>query len=78
MLLAESNKEIEELGFKDGVHYVSCSRSNFYEKAIYYLENEQERKRITDEGYQFVQSHHTNGVRSQELLGFIKEAVDSK
>ncbi|MCA0984941.1 glycosyltransferase [Halobacillus yeomjeoni] len=78
LLLAESNKEIEELGFKDRVHYVSCNRGNFYEKAMYYLKNEQERKRITDEGYKFVQSHHTNDVRAKELLGFIEEILHTK
>ncbi|MBM7541970.1 glycosyltransferase [Amphibacillus cookii] len=68
LLLAESNPDIEELGFIDGEHFVACNQTNVYQNALYYHENPKERQEITDKGYAFVQQWHTNQVRAQQWI----------
>lgn len=72
LMLAESNADIEELGFTDGEHFLACDRNDFYEKALYYIERDSERERITDNGYRFVQSHHTNLERAKQFVAAIQ------
>lgn len=73
LLLAETNPDIEELGFKDGVHFVACTTDDFYPKAKYYTEHEKERKRIANAGYQFVHQNHTHDVRAKQLIEYINQ-----
>ncbi|QOT08097.1 glycosyltransferase [Paenibacillus sp. JNUCC32] len=75
LLLAEANQDIYELGFKDGVHFVACNKSNFLEKAMYYKENRDERRRISKKGYKFVQKYHTNNVRAKQFVQYIKDFI---
>ncbi|MDM5340605.1 glycosyltransferase [Fictibacillus enclensis] len=78
LLLAEPNQDILDLGFEDGVNFVACNRTNFYEKAIYYLEHEEERRRITDNGYQFIHTYHTNDVRARNIVNEIEEFLATR
>ncbi|MFD1707819.1 glycosyltransferase [Siminovitchia sediminis] len=71
LLLAEPNEDILELGFKDKENFISCTVDDFKEKAAYYLANEQERIRITENGYRFVQQHHTHDERAKQMLNEI-------
>jgi spore maturation protein CgeB len=71
LLLAEPVQDILDLGFKDGEHFIASDQSNFYEKAIYYIENEEERNRITDNGFEFIHKHHTNVARARQLNEYI-------
>jgi hypothetical protein len=73
LLLAEPNPDILELGFSDGVNFVASDRSDFYEKSMYYNNYEEERKRITDNGYRFIQTYHTTRVRAQQFIEYIEE-----
>lgn len=75
LLLAEPVQDILDLGFEDGINFVACNQSNFYEKAMYYLENEEERQKITDNGYQFIHTHHTNDARALQLIKYIEECL---
>ncbi|WP_449539524.1 glycosyltransferase family protein [Ferdinandcohnia sp. Marseille-Q9671] len=77
LLLAEPVPDILDLGFEDGVNFVACDKTNFYEKAEYYLENEEERQRITENGFNFIHSQHTNDVRAQEIVTYIKEYIEN-
>ncbi|WP_043978865.1 glycosyltransferase [Priestia megaterium] len=77
LLMAEPNQEIYELGFIDGHNFVACDTSNFYRKALYYIENEAERIRITENGYKFIHKHHTIGVRAKQFVEYIKEYIDN-
>ncbi|KGA97302.1 hypothetical protein AJ85_16620 [Alkalihalobacillus alcalophilus ATCC 27647 = CGMCC 1.3604] len=78
LLLAEYVPDIEELGFIDGIHYVVCTKDNFKEKYEYYLKHEEERKKIIDQGYQFVQCHHTSIHRAHKMVQDIKAFIQSK
>lgn len=73
LLMAKPVQDLLDLGFEDGVNFVACNEANFQEKAMYYLENEEERNRITDNGYNFIHSRHTNDSRAQQ---FIKDVQD--
>ncbi|WP_143804699.1 glycosyltransferase family protein [Paraliobacillus ryukyuensis] len=68
LLLAETNPDIQALGFTDQKHYISCTVDDVREKAAYYLEHDNEREKITDEGYRFIQENHSNEIRAQEFL----------
>lgn len=77
LLLAKPVPDLYELGFKDGVNFVACNESDFYEKAIYYLENEEERTRIVENGYHFIHSNHTNDVRAKQFIKNIEDYLSS-
>lgn len=78
LLLAEPNQDIEELGFRDGVNYVACSRTNFKEKAQYYLEHEDKRNAIAEAGYRFIHQHHTNQARAKQFIDTIQELISKR
>ena len=78
LLLAESIPDILDLGFKDGVNFVACDRSNFYEKAMYYLENENERMQITENGYEFIHANHTDDARAKNFVNEVQEFIQNK
>ncbi len=77
LLLAKSNNDVKDLGFKDRVNFVSCDESDFYDKALYYLRNEKERKRITNNGYKFIHKYHTNNVRAEQFVNHIKQFLSN-
>ncbi|WP_284637750.1 glycosyltransferase family protein [Paenibacillus silviterrae] len=78
LLLAEPNEDLSDLGFKDGVNFVACNESNLYEKAMYYSQNKEERKRITENGYRLIHNHHTNRIRAKQLVQHIKDYLKRK
>lgn len=75
LLLAEDNEDIKELGFVDGENFVSCTVDNIAEKTKYYLENDEERERITENGYKFVHQHHTNNHRAKKMIDVINKLI---
>lgn len=78
LLLAEPVPDILDLGFKDGENFVACTQTNFYEKAMYYLKNEEERKRITENGYNFIHTYHTNDVRAKQFVDIVEKFIQKK
>ncbi|UTR13714.1 glycosyltransferase [Salipaludibacillus sp. LMS25] len=78
LLLAEPNDDVWDLGFKDGESFAACSAEDFYDKAMYYSQNEVERERVTMNGYSFIHDNHTNAVRAQQLLTYITDYLGGK
>lgn len=78
LMLAETNPDIEELGFKDGVNFVACNRENLKDKALHYANEAEEREVITEEGYAFIHRHHTNQVRAKQFVETIKRFLSSR
>src|SRR5699024_11060832 len=72
LLLAETNEDIMELGFVDQKNYIACDVHNIVEKTNFYLKNEQLRKQITLNGYNFIHQHHTNDHRAKFLINEIQ------
>lgn len=73
LLLAKPNRDILDLGFKDGVNFVACDESDFYDKAIYYKNNSKLRAEITNRGYEFIHSNHTNSIRAKQFIAYLEE-----
>ncbi|MCU6710430.1 glycosyltransferase [Paenibacillus sp. J5C_2022] len=78
LMLAEPNDDLEELGFRDGLHYASCNRNNIRERALHYANNVEERQRLTDAGYGFIHQHHSNAVRAKQFVAEIESFLLGK
>ncbi|MGG3800903.1 glycosyltransferase family protein [Metabacillus fastidiosus] len=75
LLLAPLTKELNELGFKDGLNCVDINRTNFADKATYYLKNNEEREAIIQNGYDMVRNNHSTEIRVKQLLEKIRELI---
>jgi spore maturation protein CgeB len=78
LLMAEPNRDILDLGFKDKVNFIACDGENLARKANYYQTNHLERELITQNGYDFIQTHHTNQVRANQFVAAIEELLKRK
>lgn len=78
LLLAEPNSDIIDMGFRDGVNFVACSKENFEEKAEYYLKNSHIRNRISQNGMDFVHKSHSNEVRAQQFIREVTNLIVEK
>lgn len=71
-LLADNQPDVRAL-FKDGAHLaVFKDIADLREKINYYLENHQERKRISAQGYAEVVEKHTYARRVKEMLSIVR------
>lgn len=75
LLMAPALPELKEIGLIPGKHFVDINGENFPEKAEYYLKNEEERKRITEEGYHFIHQNHSAAHRAKQLIRKIKTVL---
>ncbi|HET7626774.1 MAG TPA: glycosyltransferase [Bacillales bacterium] len=78
LLLAPGSKELADLGFVDGETFVSVERNNFYDKAVYYLDHEEERRRITANGHKMVMENHSTNRRAQQVIDQIERRIEQK
>lgn len=78
MLMAEPNRDIIEIGFIDGHNFVSCHADQIKQKALYYQKNHKERERISQNGYEFIHTYHTNNVRAQQIVATIEDLLRRK
>lgn len=77
LLLAPCPKELLDLGFIPGKHFVEINEHNFLEKAEYYLTHEEERKKIAEQGYNMVHQNHTTQIRASQLVEMIQTILAS-
>ncbi|WP_379136535.1 glycosyltransferase [Paenibacillus sp. sgz500958] len=77
LLLAPSNEDLLALGFKSEKNFVAVNEHDFEEKVSFYLrpDNDSQRLRIAQQGYEFVHQNHSTAVRVQQLLQMIRELV---
>lgn len=73
LCMMDTPDEAEELHFIPDVNFVAINKENFKERILYYLENEDERKRIATEGLNTCLKYHTVSIRTKEL----KEQLES-
>ncbi|RAP74348.1 glycosyltransferase [Paenibacillus montanisoli] len=78
LLLASGSKELEDLGFIDGVTFVEINGDNYLEKALYYLQHEEERNAITERGYRMVRERHTTQIRAKEFIQHIRDYLNTR
>ncbi|KGX89268.1 glycosyltransferase [Pontibacillus marinus] len=77
LLMAPTFPELEDLGFIPGVHFVPITENDFSSKAQYYLENEQLRNKIIEQGYNFILNNHTIQIRARQLVDKIEEIIST-
>lgn len=70
-LLSDISPDMENLGFKDGVNMIEYDE-NVEEKVDYYLNNLDELKILTQNGYRLVREKHTAEIRVKEFLQNLK------
>ena len=61
------------LGYVDGENMVAVGEHDFEEKMLFYLHDDAERKRITENAYELVQRKHLNNTRVLEFIGLLSE-----
>ncbi|MBD0381565.1 glycosyltransferase [Paenibacillus sedimenti] len=75
LLLASGSQELRDLGFLDEETFVEINQKNYYKKAKYYLQNEKERMKIAQQGYEMVHTRHTTEIRVKQFLEYISQAL---
>jgi len=73
LALADTPMDAEDLHFKPDYNYVEINKDNFRDKILYYMDNEKERKRITENAYTDILKYHTLDIRVKQLLKYIEE-----
>ena len=69
MLLCNYSKDVEDLGYKDGVHLVFYrNEDEMIEKARHYLKHEKEREKIAKTGMEHTLNNHTYLHRMKKIL----------
>lgn len=62
----------KELHMEDGYNYVAVDHANFVEKIMHYLKNENELKKIADNGKSTFEQYHHIDARAKELVEKLK------
>jgi hypothetical protein len=78
LLMGTGSEELKELGFIDGETYVEVDEHNVLEKVTYYLERDEERKQIVENGYNLVAERHSVEKRVQELLCIVTDIISNR
>ncbi|UFU00035.1 glycosyltransferase [Radiobacillus kanasensis] len=78
LLLAPTFKELEDLGFIPDYHFVAINEDNFQKKADYYLKDEKERQKITEQGYAFIREKHSIEHRTLQLVQTLKRLLKGR
>ncbi len=75
LVLSDTPASAERLHFIPDKTFVEINLDNFKEKIDYYLENEDERKKIIREGYETVLKYHTTKIRARELVDYVEKEL---
>jgi glycosyltransferase involved in cell wall biosynthesis len=70
----------EDIGMHDGVHYIGYDGSweDLCKKIAYYQNNEEELKRIAENGYTFVRETCNPDIVMKKFLAFLEKEVDKR
>jgi len=61
------------LHFRDGENFVEIGLDDWFEKLLYYLENEGERAKIARNGYNTVMKYHTADMRAKWFVEWLEK-----
>jgi Glycosyl transferases group 1 len=74
LLITHKPTELAQIGFIEGVHYVTYQRESDINKIVrFYLDNEASRQAITSAARNFVLNEHTYDSRVQTILNSLKQ-----
>lgn len=65
----------EKLHLVENQNFVSINERNWVQKLKYYLEHDDEREAIAQQGYETYLKHHTTDIRAQQLVQFLEECT---
>lgn len=77
LLMAPGSRELQDLGFEPGIHFVAIAEYDFEEKAKYYLEHQEERLEIAERGFEMVHSRHSTTQRAAEMVAVMENILKS-
>lgn len=78
LCLCDLPYDYEALRLQPDVNLVEITMTNFVDKIRYYLDNDDERKRIAKNGLELVQKYHSTEVRAKQLIEQLEEVIRSK
>lgn len=78
LTLADTPTDAERLHFRAGSNYAQIDSKNFVQKIKYYIEHEDERVRIAQNGYDAIHKHHTCGIRGEQLFNIFEEELNAR
>jgi len=71
-VVADTPVNASELHFEPDRNFININMSNWKEKILYYLDDNQAREEIAQRGRETAVKYHTNEVRAKELLSRMK------
>jgi spore maturation protein CgeB len=74
LVMADKPQTVEDLHFIPGVNFIEINSDTWKEKLEYYLEDDNERERVAQNGYDTVLRYHSSKIRAKNLLSYLKEA----
>ena len=75
-VLTDKTKGMEEIGFKNGEHFILYNGlDDLKDKIKYFLKNEKEREIIAKQGMEFTRKKHNNIIRSKEMFKQIDKEI---
>ncbi len=74
--LADIPLDAKELHFKPDYNFVEINNNNFENKIHHYLEHENERRKIIENGYNTVMKYHTCEIRAKQILHYLEELLE--
>lgn len=72
LLLASSFSELIDLGFVPWVHFVPINEYDFEDMAEYYLNHDNERIMIAQQGYEMVRENHSTSLRARQFVNLVR------
>ena len=75
LALANTPADAEELHFIPNENFVEVNVANCLDKLRYYVAHDEEREEIAQRGYETVMKYHTDEIRVNEFLTFVKEEL---
>lgn len=62
----------EELHLVPDWNFVAINKDNWKSKLEYYLENDDEREKIAQRGYETYLKYHTSDIRARQVVDFLR------
>jgi hypothetical protein len=77
LLMSDWFDELGDLGFIPNENMVVIDSSNLVKQVEWWLEHEDERLRVAENGYKLVLEKHTGAVRAKEFVKYLEECIES-
>lgn len=78
LLASNIGIDMEDLGYLPDEHYLEINKKSMKEKVLHYLEDDEERERITLNGHNLVHERHTTQQRAKEWFNHVESFLEGK